>query len=197
MNDSISFFDKQFQRQIEQHDFSLNSFEIKALSHIKGRVFDVGCGLGNLSIAAARKGNPVVAIDASAAAIASLNQRARSQNLPLAAYESDAQSFAWEGCFDTVVSIGLLMFLPCDAAHGMVQRLRQATCPHGTMIVNILVKGTTYHEMFGNDEHCLFDPDEVRAWFADWKIMDFSLDEFEAPGHTIKRFATVVAQRLH
>lgn len=197
MNDSISFFDMQFQRQIVRQDFMLNPFEIKALSHIKGRVLDVGCGLGNLSIAAARNGNPVVAIDASAAAIASLTQRVRSQNLPVAAYESDAQSFAWEGCFDTVVSIGLLMFLPCDVARGMVQRLRQATCPHGTIIVNILVKGTTYLEMFGNDEHCLFDPDEVRAWFPDWKISDFSLDEFEAPGNTVKRFATVVAHRLH
>src|ERR1700737_128903 len=140
MNDWISFFDKHFQRQIVRQDFTRNPFKIKALSHIKGRVLDVGCGLGNLSIAAARNGNPVVAVDASAAAIASLTQRVRSQNLPVAAYESNAQSFAWEGCFDTVVSIGLLMFLPCDVARDMVQRLRQATCPHGTMIVNILVK---------------------------------------------------------
>jgi tellurite methyltransferase len=197
MTHAVSFFDKQFQRQIGQHDFALNPFEQKALAFAKGRMLDFGCGLGNLSIAAARKGSRVVAVDASHAAIASLAERALHENLALEAVEADATSFGWNGCFDTVAAIGLLMFLPCETARALVPRLREATCDGGTAIVNVLVQGTTYMEMFGDDPHCLFDPEEVRAWFDGWKIADFTFDDFAAAGGTMKRFATVVAQKVH
>ena len=55
-NRSIDFFDDQFRRQIGARDFSLNPFEHAALPFLKGRVLDLGCGLGNLAIAAARNG---------------------------------------------------------------------------------------------------------------------------------------------
>ncbi|HYD80669.1 MAG TPA: class I SAM-dependent methyltransferase [Paucimonas sp.] len=197
MTHAVAFFDKQFQRQIGQQDFALNPFETKALAYAKGRMLDFGCGLGNLSMTAARRGSKVVAVDASPAAIASLAARARQENLPLEAIEADAASFGWNGCFDTVASIGLLMFLPCGTARKLVPRLRDATCDGGTAIVNVLVQGTTYLEMFGSDPYCLFDPEEVRAWFDGWKIADFSLDDFAAPGNTTKRFATVIAQKAH
>jgi len=53
-NQSITFFDTQFQKQVAGNEFALNPFEKVALSFVRGRVPDLGCGLGNLSIEAAQ-----------------------------------------------------------------------------------------------------------------------------------------------
>ena len=50
---AIEFFDTQFQRQVNSADYALNPFEQAALPFLFGDVLDLGCGLGNLSIAAA------------------------------------------------------------------------------------------------------------------------------------------------
>lgn len=62
-NHAVSFFDTQFQKQVSEQSFVLNPFEELALPHL------TGCGLGNLGVAAARRGASVAAVDASFAAI--------------------------------------------------------------------------------------------------------------------------------
>ena len=67
-NRSIDFFDSQFQKQVAGSDFALNPFENAVLPFVRGSMLDLGCGLGNLSVEAARRGAEVVAVDASEAA---------------------------------------------------------------------------------------------------------------------------------
>ena len=42
-----------------------------------------------------------------------------------------------------------------------------------------------------------FDYQIRRLSAKGWRIEDFQIKEFAAPGDTIKRFATVIATRLH
>lgn len=55
-NRSIDFFDAEFRRQSAAGEYSLNSFEQAVLPFLAGEVLDLGCGLGNLSLAAAECG---------------------------------------------------------------------------------------------------------------------------------------------
>lgn len=64
-NQSVVFFDEQFQLQLREADLKLNPFEELTLPYLAGEVLDYGCGLGNLTLAAARRGCRVDALAAS------------------------------------------------------------------------------------------------------------------------------------
>jgi len=116
-NRSVEFFDRQFERQIHQTEAVLNPFEQAALPHLRGRVLDFGCGMGNLALAAARAGCKVLALDASEVAIAHLQEVADAEGLAVQAQVADLARYRLKCEFDAIVSIGLLMFLDCASAN--------------------------------------------------------------------------------
>lgn len=194
-NRSIEFFDAQFRRQIAAGELALNPFEQRALPHLRGTLLDLGCGLGNLAVAAARQGAQVVALDASAAAIGFLAERARKNGLQIDARCADLAAYAPQGRYDCVVCIGVLMFLPCETAHALLARAMAAVAPGGTMVLNVLIQGTTYLEMFDPRGFCLFAAREIADAFTGWHDLDDRIEDFPAPGGLIKRFRTLIATR--
>lgn len=192
---SVDFFARQFERQIAAADYALNPFETWTLPHLTGRVLELGCGLGNLSLAAARAGHEVDALDACGQAVADLARRARAGALPVRVRRSDLARWRADRCWDSVVAIGLLMFFDCDEARRVLGEIRRAVSPGGIAAVNVLIEGTTYMQMFDPQRHCLLPPAQLRETFADWTILLDRIDEFPAPGQSVKRFATVIARR--
>lgn len=192
---SVQFFDTQFQRQLEDGDFRLNPFEQQALDFVHGIVLDYGCGLGNLAVAAARRACSVIALDASRTAIEHLREVAEAESLALEAHRTDLRAHVPSGAYDTVVCIGLLMFFDCATASAKLERLQSCVRPGGVAIVNVLVEGTTYLDMFDGSGHCLWPADELRRRFAGWEILRDERQEFAAPGGTRKCFATLIAAK--
>ena len=194
-NRSVDFFDRQFERQIHQAEAALNPFEQAALPHLRGRVLDFGCGMGNLALAAARAGCTVMALDASEVAIAHLQQAAAAEGLAVQAQVADLARHRVSGEFDAIVSIGLLMFLDCASAHRALDDLQAHLVPGGTLLVNVLVEGTTYMDMFDPQQHCLFPKDFLQTRLAGWEVIASGHQDFAAPGNTVKSFATIVARK--
>ncbi len=194
---SVQFFDTQFRRQVGAADFALNPFEQAVLPHVSGRVLDYGCGLGNLTVAAARKGCSVKALDASPAAIAHLQRVALEQGLPIEAAQADLRAYELTEDFDAVVCIGLLMFFDCHTAFRQLHGLQQHVRPGGTAAINVLVEGTTYLDMFDPAAYCLFARDELTSRFAGWQLLHSQQQDFPAPTGQLKSFATVIARRPH
>jgi len=194
-NKTIGFFDQQFQRQARDQDFALNPFELAALPHLGGRVLDFGCGMGNLAVAAAQRGCSVVAMDGSRSAISHLRQRALAEALPIEAIEADLRTHASTEDFDCVVSIGLLMFFDCATARRVLAMLQARVRPGGIAVINVLVEGTTFLDMFEPGHYCLFPRDEMASRFAGWEIMHSEFRNFEAPSRRIKSFVTLIARK--
>lgn len=194
-NRSISFFDTQFQKQVAGNDFALNPFEKAALPFVRGRVLDLGCGLGNLSIDAARGGAEVVAVDASATAVERIRKVAIEEKLNITPVLADAGNYAISGQFDTVIAIGLLMFFPHEKALELLLDIQAHVTPGGRAIVNTLIEGTTFMGMFEPGHYCLFGRDELREHFKGWTLLLDNHDNFDAPQNTVKAFSTLVAQR--
>src|SRR5579872_7397195 len=64
------------------------------------RVLDVGCGLGTLSLALAKLGAEVVAVDTSPVAVSKLNQFAAENDLSITAHIASALQIERFGPFD-------------------------------------------------------------------------------------------------
>ena len=170
-NRSVEFFDAQFRRQAGCGEAALNPFERAVLPHLAGRVLDLGCGLGNLALAAAARGCEVLAVDASPAGVGGLARRAAADGAAVRAVLADARAFRAERRFDAVVSVGLLMFFDCATARALAERWRAWVEPGGIMAVNVLVEGTTYLDMFDPSGHCLWKPADLDAVFAGWDLV--------------------------
>lgn len=192
---SIDFFDSQFREQVRKHDFELNPFERAALPYLSGRVLDFGCGMGNLSFAAARTGCSVLALDASPAAIEHIRRQSEHAGLRIRAELADLQDYELTEHFDAVVCIGLLMFFDCEKAKASLTMLQSHVRPGGICVLNVLTEGTTYLDMFDEKHFCLFSPQEIEGRFSEWEILYREASSFDAPGNTIKSFVTVIARK--
>lgn len=192
---SIDFFDRQFRKQIAARDFALNPFEQAALPFVQGRTLDLGCGLGNLAIAAARRSARVVAVDASLPAVVHIAEVSLAEDLAMAAVFSEVSAYRLAGEYDTIVAIGLLMFMSREPALELLLEITHHVAAGGCAIVNVLVEGTTYLDMFDRDAYCLFGRDELQSHFAGWKIELSRQETFAAPRDTLKVFSTIVARK--
>jgi tellurite methyltransferase len=195
-NKSIGFFEGQFQRQVRDQEYVLNPFEILALNYIKtGSVLDLGCGLGNLSLEAGRRGHHVVAVDASPTAVARLNNDAEREGLPVRGIQADIENWTIDQSYDTIIVIGLLMFFRHETALKLLTAIQEHVKPEGRAIVNVLIEGTTYLGMFDPGNYYLFRRNELEEWFAGWSILESRYQTFPAPEGTRKDFSTIVAEK--
>lgn len=195
MSGAVNFFDRQFRDQIAAGEFVLNPFEQAALPHLRGEVLDLGCGLGNLALAAARAGCRVTATDGSAAAVERLAAAAVADDLPVLAHQADLGHESVTGAYDSVVAIGLLMFFPRPRSVELLADVQGVTRPGGIAVVNVLIEGTSYLDLFGGRPYTLFGRDELAQAFAGWELLRSSHESFDAPGGTKKHFATVIARK--
>ena len=67
--------------------------------------------------------------------------------------------------------------------------------PGGRAIVNVLVEGTTFRDMFTDDNYYLFPHDKLEQQFTGWKILSSRHETFPAPNGTRKEFSTVIAEK--
>jgi len=194
-NESVEFFDTQFQRQVRERDYALNPFETLALAYLKGTVLDLGSGLGNLSLEAGRRGHDVVAVDASLAAVSRINVDAQREGLSVQAIQANITSWSIGQTYDTIVAIGLLMFFRREEALDLLRAIQDHVNPGGRAVVNVLIEGTTYLGMFDPENYYLFPRNELEERFAGWKILSSRYETFPGPGETRKEFSTVIAEK--
>jgi tellurite methyltransferase len=117
------------------------------------------------------------------------------ENLGVTTVLADIAVYRVAASYDTVVAIGLLMFMSRDKALELLGEMKAHVARGGAAIINVLVEGTTYLDMFDPRGYCLLGRDELEQRLAPWPIGLARHDSFDAPGGTKKMFSTVVARR--
>lgn len=194
-NRSIAFFEEQFRRQPGKAAPKLNPFEEMALPYLNGDVLDFGCGLGNLAFAAAGRGCRVTALDAGPAAVKHVQACAAAERATVTASLAGLRDYALTGDHDCIVCIGLLTFFDCPTASRALSQLQARVRPGGVAVVNVLVEGATYLDIFNPGAYCLYRPSAVEERFAGWTIERSEIADFAAPSRTLTRFCTVIARK--
>jgi tellurite methyltransferase len=67
--------------------------------------------------------------------------------------------------------------------------------PGGRAIINLLIEGTTYMDMFDPGSYCLFKRNELEEQFTGWTILESRYQTFPAPREKRKEFSTVIAEK--
>ncbi len=145
---AVDFFESQFRRQVAEREFVLNPLEQLAVGHLAGAVLDLGCGLGNLSLEAGRRGHRVLAVDGSETAIAYIRATAQAERLNVTAVQAALESYRIDRPHDTIIAIGTLMFFQKARALSLLRDVQVHVVPGGRAIVNVLIEGTTFLDMF-------------------------------------------------
>ena len=137
----------------------------------------------------------MVAIDASPTAVNHITERCASEGLAVTARQADLRRYEITQEYDVIVSIGLLMFFEPESARRQLAEVQNHVRTGGIAVVNVLIEGTTYMDMFDPAGHYLFQRDELREAFASWKILSEQFDDYKAPTNSVKRFVTIIARK--
>lgn len=110
--------------------------DLIAAGWCEGTVLDAGCGTGELSLALAARGHPVVGVDLARGAVEQAERKAAERRLAAAFHVADATRLdGYDGAFDTVLDSGLLHCLQPDAQVRYLSVLRRVCRPGGQVAV--------------------------------------------------------------
>jgi SAM-dependent methyltransferase len=117
--------------------------DVEAIAHARGRVLDVGCGVGRQALVLQERGHPVVATDVSPLAIAVCRERGVKDARAISITRLDASL----GQFDTIGLFGNNFGLLGDEkrARWLLRRFRRLTAPAGRIVA-------TSHNIYGTSD---------------------------------------------
>ena len=157
-------------------DFTAAPLLVQAVEALPpGHALDLACGHGRHSLYLARLGWRVTAVDASAVALRVLRRNV--QDLPIEVCQADLENQGFAIQPDRYDLVCDFFYLQRD----LFPAIRAGVRPGGAFVGAIHLNGTFR-----------LDPGELRAEFADWKILYYS--ESGEPGRS-RQTAKIIARK--
>ncbi len=100
-----------------------------------GRVLDLGCGSGGLSLELAGRGFDITCVDISETAIDRIREEAERRGFDMNIICADLECYEIEGEYDVVLALGVLQFLG-DKGEGFLRRVMDCTVEGGINVID-------------------------------------------------------------
>jgi tellurite methyltransferase len=164
-----------------------------------GRMLDLGCGDGRISLYFAERGYDVLGMDVSPRAIDKLNYLAKSRDLRVNARVQRMEDFVFEHNFDVIVAHGTLQLLDRSVWQRLLKDMLHHTKPGGYHIVIVLTDRTPPPDDLAPFCLGLFHEGELQSFYGGWNIIESESILKEAQRvNGVQRFLAldrVIAQR--
>lgn len=155
---------------------------------IRGEVLDAGCGTGELSLALAARGYPVVGIDFVATAIAAAKAAAEEGGLTAVSFaQADIRTLTgYDDRFSTVIDCTLFHSLPIESRDDYLRSVHRAAAPDAVFYVLVFAKGAFPADAQTKPNEV--DEDELRTAVGNYWVVDeirpayICNAEFRVPG---------------
>lgn len=166
-----------------------------------GAALDLGVGEGRDAIFLSKKGFVVKGIDSSEEAIKKARLLSESQQVSIDLECVDLRDFEFKTSFDLIISMFTLHFLKKEEYSKIISAMKQNTSNDGFNLITVFTKDVPDYSpalelKFGL---CLFKRDELRKFYSDWKIVEYSeelvLDKSHGAPH-YHSIASIIAKKL-
>lgn len=135
--------------------------------HVPGKILDLGCGTGNLTIPLAKRGYPIMGVDLSREMIEVAKEKALALEEEIAFLVGDMRSFSLPGeFFDTVISgCDVLNYLTSEADLASAFRVVDKLLHSGGLWFFDLNSACKLRHIYGNESYA--DLQDTFAYFWD------------------------------
>lgn len=123
-----------------------------------GKVLDLGCGSGGLSLDLAKKGFDVTCIDISKTAIKKIKEEAEKREVKINAICKDIEEFEVKEDYDIILMLGILQFIG-KKGEDYIKKIQERTKKRG---INII-------DAFRNK---WLPKGKIEELYLDWKILE-------------------------
>src|SRR5256885_4413917 len=103
-----------------------------------GRILELGCGTGGITVPIAQEGHHIVGLDRSAAMLERAERRARRANVEVRWVEGDMRAFSFNEAFALVfVAFNSFLMLDPDDRWACLARVREHMAPRGRVAIDV------------------------------------------------------------
>lgn len=137
--EASDYYSRNYEAPRNRHEFTLalrREACLEMLPAVQGRVLDLGCGPGAMTVPMIRRGHRVVAVDFSTEMVAQAAKRIRALGVEPEVATADATALPFTaGCFAAVVTTGVLEYI--DDLPRALAEISRVLEPGGTLIATM------------------------------------------------------------
>lgn len=166
------------------------------LKHKKfGKVLDLGCGEGGISLSLAEHGFVVSCIDISKTIIKKIKEEAKKRKIKLKAIVADLEKFKLGEKYDVIISTGVFHLISKKKIFKLLEEIKNHTKTGGLNIFKVLLQGDSTERE--NNYGYYFKSKELKKIYSNWKIFKYKeYEDYDEKEKQINKIGFLVAEKI-